>query len=67
MIKAGDNITKNSNYKINGLEKALLLNNVDVRIFGKSEAWPGRRLGVILSSDKENGEAAKRYITVEKK
>ena len=67
VIKAGDNITKNSNYKINGLEKALLLNNVDVRIFGKSEAWPGRRLGVILSSDKENGEAAKRFITIEKK
>ncbi len=64
VIKAQDNIPKNSKYKIEGLEKALLLNNVDVRIFGKSTAWPGRRLGVILSSDKENGQAAKRFINV---
>ena len=53
-------------YEIKGLEKALLLNNVDIRIFGKQKAWPGRRLGVILSSDKENGEAAKRFISVVK-
>ncbi len=66
VIKAGNNIPKNSKYKIEGLEKSLLLNNVDVRIFGKPEAWPGRRLGVILSSDKENGEAAKRFISIVK-
>ena len=64
VIKALDNIPKNSEYKIEGLEKALLLNNVDIRIFGKSKAWSGRRLGVILSSDKENGQAAKRFINV---
>ena len=46
VIKAQDNIPKNSEYKIEGLEKALLLNNVDIRIFGKSKAWSGRRLGV---------------------
>ena len=67
VIKAGKDIPKNSKYKIEGLEKALLLNNVDIRIFGKSMAWPGRRLGVILSSDKENGQAAKRFINVLKK
>ncbi|MDC3024124.1 formate-dependent phosphoribosylglycinamide formyltransferase [Alphaproteobacteria bacterium] len=67
VIKAGSNIPKNSSYKIGGLEKALLLNNVDVRVFGKLKAWPGRRLGVILSSDKENGETAKRFITIEEK
>ena len=64
VIKAGENISKNFEYKIEGLEKALLLNNVDIRIFGKPTAYPGRRLGVILSSDKENGEAAKRFINV---
>ncbi len=66
VIKAGHDIPKNSQYKIEGLEKALLLNNVDVRIFGKSMAWPGRRLGVILSSDRENGDTAKRFINVVK-
>ena len=53
VIKAGDDIPKNSSYKIEGLNKALKLNNVDIRIFGKLKAWPGRRLGVILSSDKD--------------
>ena len=67
VIKAGNDIPKNSLFEIKGLEKALLLNNVDIRIFGKQKAWPGRRLGVILSSDKENGEAAKRFISVVKK
>ena len=60
------NRTLNSKYEIKGLEKALLINNVDVRIFGKSKAWPGRRLGVILSSEKENGEAAKKFISIVK-
>ena len=67
VIKAGNDIPKNSFFEIKGLEKALLLNNVDIRIFGKQKAWSGRRLGVILSSDKENGEAAKRFISVVKK
>ncbi len=66
VIKAGDDMPKNSKYEIKGLEKALLINNVDVRIFGKSKAWPGRRLGVILSSEKENGEAAKKFISIVK-
>ena len=67
VIKAGEDIPRKSKYKLEGLEKALLLNNVDIRIFGKNEAWPGRRLGVILSSDRENGEAAKKFICVVKK
>ncbi len=67
VIKAGSDIQRNSDYEIDGLQKALLLNNTDIRIFGKPKAWPGRRLGVILSSDKENGEAAKKFITVVKK
>ena len=67
VIKAGEEISKNSNYEIVGLDKALRLNNVDVRIFGKYQAWPGRRLGVILSSDKENGLSAKKFINVVKK
>ncbi len=66
VITAGENISYNSNYKIEGLDKALMINNVDVRVFGKPAAWQGRRLGVILSSDRENGQAAKRLITVVK-
>ena len=49
VIKASTTYAKNSKYKIDGLEKALLLNNVDVRIFGNPLSFPGRRLGVILS------------------
>ena len=67
VIKAGEEISKNSNFEIVGLDKALRLNNVDVRIFGKYQAWPGRRLGVILSSDKENGLSAKKFINVVRK
>ena len=67
VIKAQKDIPENSDYEIKGLNTALKLNNVDVRIFGKPSARPGRRLGVILSSDKENGDAAKRLIQVVKK
>ncbi len=67
VIKTGNDFPKNSSYKINGVNKALELNNIDIRIFGKEKAWPGRRLGVILCSDKDNGEAAKRFINVVKK
>ncbi len=67
VIKAGDEISRNTNYEIVGLQKALRLNNVDIRIFGKHKAWPGRRLGVILSSDRENGLAAKKFISIVKK
>ena len=67
VIKAQKDIPENSDYEIKGLNTALKLNNVDVRIFGKPSARPGRRLGVILSSDKENGDAAKILIQVVKK
>ncbi len=66
VIKADDKIPIDSNYKIEGIKKALMLNNVEIRLFGKPKAWPGRRLGVILSSDKENGEVAKRFLTISK-
>ncbi len=33
-----------------GLEQALSVDNVDVRVFGKPEAYPGRRLAVTLAS-----------------
>ena len=59
-------VSSRGSLEIKGLNTALKLNNVDVRIFGKPSARPGRRLGVILSSDKENGEAAKRFISVVK-
>ena len=64
VIKAPKEIKKNVKYKITGIEKALRLNNVDIRLFGKTKAWPERRLGVLLSSDRENGLAAKEFIKV---
>ena len=64
VIKAPKEITDDSKYKVLGLEKALQINNVDFRLFGKPKAWGERRLGIILSSDKENGQAAKQFISV---
>ncbi len=64
VIKAGSAQEEKYNYSILGLEKALKLNNVDIRLFGKPLAWEGRRLGVILSSDRENAEAAQRFIKI---
>ena len=66
VIKTPKSFGDSSKYKIKGLEKVLMLNNTDIRIFGKSLAWSGRRLGVILSSDRENAIAAKQFITIEK-
>ena len=67
VIKASDEIKKGKKYRIKGLEKSLKINNVDFRLFGKPEAWAGRRLGVILSSNKENGLAAKKLISIKSK
>ena len=64
VIKASDEIKKGKKYRIKGLEKSLKINNVDFRLFGKPEAWAGRRLGIILSSDRENGQAAKNFISI---
>ena len=54
-------------YKFNGIEKALKLDDVDIRLFGKPEAWKGRRMGVILSSNRESGQIARKLISINKK
>ncbi len=64
VIKTQSQEKKPFQYEIKGLEKALKINNVDIRLFGKPLAWDGRRLGIILSSNKKNVEAAKRFIEV---
>ena len=67
VIKAPLNFGVQKNYEIKGIENAFKINNVDIRLFGKKTAWSGRRLGIILSSDRENGKAAKGFITVKEK
>jgi len=54
-------------YSFQGLENALNLDSIDIRLFGKPLAWNGRRLGVILSPDKKSAEVAKQYIKIIKK
>jgi phosphoribosylglycinamide formyltransferase 2 len=43
--------------KYRGLERALSLPNVDVRIFGKPHASKGRRMGVVLATSSSTTEA----------
>ena len=54
-------------FLIKGIENAFQDKTIDIRIFGKPTAWPGRRLGLIFSSDKENGQAARNFISVVEK
>ena len=54
-------------YSFQGLENALNLDSIDIRLFGKPLAWNGRRLGVILSPDKKSAEVAKQHIKIIKK
>ena len=42
-----------NNPKIIGVESALAMQGIDVRIFGKPSSRPNRRMAVVLSSDKE--------------
>ena len=67
VIKANGFEDKNFDYKFSGIEKALELDDVDIRLFGKPKAWNNRRLGVILSKNKEIGQKAKSLIFINKK
>lgn len=67
VIKANGFEDKSFDYKFSGIEKALELDDVDIRLFGKPKAWNNRRLGVILSKNREIGQKAKSLIFINKK
>lgn len=67
VIKANGFEDQNFDYKFSGIEKALELDDVDIRLFGKPKAWNNRRLGVILSKNREIGQKAKNLIFINKK
>ena len=67
VIKANGFEDQNFDYKFAGIEKALELDDVDIRLFGKPKAWNNRRLGVILSKNREIGQKAKNLIFINKK
>ena len=67
VIKANGFKDKSFNYTFNGIEDALKLEDVDIRLFGKPEVWNQRRMGVIFSKDKETGKRARKLISVNKK
>ncbi|MEK8128548.1 formate-dependent phosphoribosylglycinamide formyltransferase [Paenibacillus filicis] len=48
------------NFRIGGLEEALSLPNTQVRVFGKPETKPGRRMAVALASAEQVEEARAR-------
>ena len=66
VIKANGFEDKSFDYKFLGIEKALDLEDVDIRLFGKPKAWNKRRLGVILSKNRESGQKAKSLIFIKK-
>lgn len=53
--------------KYRGIEHALALPNVDVRIFGKPNATEGRRMGVVLATAMNPTEALKTALDAAKK
>ncbi len=67
VIKAKGFGDKSFDYKFNGIEKALGLDDVDIRLFGKPKAWDKRRLGVVLSKNREIGKKALKLIFIQKK
>lgn len=46
-----------------GLAEALALQEVDVRLFGKPEAYPGRRMGIALATAEDVETARDRAVT----
>ena len=52
------------NFLIKGIQSALLDKNIDIRIFGKPETKPYRRMGVILASNLKKAKEALSKIKV---
>ena len=67
VIKAHGFEENNFDYKFSGIQKALEFDDLDIRLFGKPKAWNNRRLGVILSKNREIGQKAKSLIFINKK
>ena len=55
---------KKGNFLIKGIENALQDKNIDIRIFGKPETKPYRRMGVILASTFKKAKEAWSKIRV---
>ena len=67
VIKVNNSADNDFEYELTGIEKALKLDDVDIRLFGKKKAWNARRLGVILSSNRASGQKARNFISIQKK
>tara|TARA_B100000579_G_C22530557_1_gene710528 strand:- start:61 stop:777 length:717 start_codon:yes stop_codon:yes gene_type:complete len=67
VIKADGYDNKSFDYKFSGIENALELEDVDIRLFGKPKAWNKRRLGVIFAKNREIAEKARKLILIHKK
>lgn len=62
LLKTGSSVAilaseHSKNPKIIGVERALAMQGIDVRIFGKPSSRPNRRMAVVLSSNKEKSSA----------
>lgn len=53
-----------SNYTVNGLAAAEAMANVEAMLFGKPDAYPNRRLGIVFAPNVETAKAARAKITL---
>ncbi|MBL71413.1 MAG: formate-dependent phosphoribosylglycinamide formyltransferase [Rhodobiaceae bacterium] len=54
-----------SNYKVHGLADAEAMPDVEVMLFGKPDAYPNRRLGIVFAPNVETAIAAHAKITLD--
>ena len=54
-----------SNYTVNGLAAAEAMANVEAMLFGKPDAYPNRRLGIVFAPNVETAKAARAKITLD--
>ena len=59
-IRAGGDSAPGQGVSFSGVEAALAVKGVDLRLFGKPEAHPGRRLGVVVACAEDVGTARAR-------
>ena len=54
-----------SNYTVNGLAAAEAMANVEAMLFGKPDAYPNRRLGIVFAPNVETAKAARAKISLD--
>ncbi len=54
-----------TDYTVNGLEKVEAMPDVQAMLFGKPDAYPNRRLGIVFAPDIETAKQARGLLTID--